>query len=51
MIKDKLCTLCNAKTKWPYFQKILKITLHNSIPLKTDDDITCAVESFNYAIQ
>jgi len=25
----------------------LKTTLDNSIPLKTDDDITCAVEHFN----
>jgi len=26
-------------------------TLGNSIPLKTDDDIICAVESFNHAVQ
>jgi len=40
-----------AKTKWLYSQKLLKTVLDNSIPLKTDDDITGAIESFNYAIQ
>jgi hypothetical protein len=51
MIKGKLCTLCNAETKWPYFQKLLKTTFGNFILLKTDDDITRAIESFNYAVQ
>jgi len=49
MIKGILCIFCNAKTKWPYFQELLKTTLDNSIP-KTDD-ITCVVESFNYTMQ
>jgi len=47
MIKNKPCTLCNIKTDWPYFQELLKTTLDNSIPLKTDDDITNTVECFN----
>jgi hypothetical protein len=47
MVKRKPCTLCNTKTKWPYFQELLKTTLDNSIPQKTDDDITRAVESVN----
>jgi len=50
MTKNKPCTLWNAKTEWPYFQELLKTTLDNSIPLKTDDDITCAVER-NHAVQ
>jgi len=54
MTKNKSCTICNAKTKWPCFQELLKTTLDNSIPLKIDDDmhvhITCAVERFNHAI-
>jgi len=40
MIKNKPYTLCNVKTDWPYFQEILKTTLDNSIPLKTENDIT-----------
>jgi len=40
-----------TKTEWPYFQELLRITLDNYIPLKTDDDIICAIEDFNYAIQ
>ncbi|KAH0945858.1 hypothetical protein HN011_009933 [Eciton burchellii] len=51
MSKGKSCTLWNAKTKWPYFQELLKTILNNSIPLKTDDDITRTVKSFNYAVQ
>jgi hypothetical protein len=30
-----ICALCNAKTKWSYFQELLKIIFDNSIPLKT----------------
>jgi len=44
MTKNKPCTLCNVKTNWLYFQELLKTTLDNSIPLKTDDDITNAVK-------
>jgi len=55
MTKSKSCTLlnlCNTRIKWPYFQEILRTTLDNSIPLKTDDDdITCTVESFKCAVQ
>jgi len=43
--KDKPCTLYNTKTKWPYFQELLKTTLDNSILLRTNNDITRAVES------
>jgi len=50
MIRGKP-TLCNAKTKWPYFQEQLKTTLDNSISLIIDNDIIGAVESFNYAVQ
>jgi len=50
MTKNKPWILCNAKTEWPYFQELLKTTLENSIPLKTDD-ITCVVEYFNHALQ
>jgi len=48
MTTNKSCTL--RKTQRPYFQELLKTTLDNSIPLKTDD-ITCSVEHFNYAAQ
>jgi len=58
MTKGKPCTLCNIKTEWPYFQELLEIvqesrrtTLDNSIPLKIDDDITCAAERFNHVVQ
>jgi hypothetical protein len=51
MIKDKPCILCNAKTKWLYFQELLNTTLNNSISLKTDDDMTRAIENFNYTVQ
>jgi len=50
MTKSKLCSLHNTKTNWPNFQELLMITLHNSIPLKTDDVIICIVESFNHAV-
>jgi len=51
MIKSKFCIFCNAKTKWPYFQELLKNRLYNSIPLKINDDIIYAVENFDYAVQ
>jgi hypothetical protein len=51
MIKDKACTLCNAETKWPYFQKLLTTALDSFILRKTDDDIIYAIESFNYTVQ
>jgi len=47
MIKSKPCTLCNTETKRFYFQALLTSILDNSIPLKIDDDIICAVENFN----
>jgi len=50
MTKNKPCTLCNVKTDWLYFQKLLKTTLDNSIPLKTEDDITNAIERFNQTV-
>jgi hypothetical protein len=49
MTKDKLCTLCNNKTKW--LPKLLAIIFDNTIYLKTDDSIFCAVENFNHAVQ
>jgi hypothetical protein len=49
--KNKPCTFCNVKTKRLYFQELLKTISNNSIPLKTDDNIICAGESFNYAGQ
>jgi len=51
MTKNKPYTLCNAKTEWRYFQELQKTTLDNSFLLKTDNDITCAVERFNHAVQ
>jgi len=51
MTKDKSCTLCNTKTRWSYLQRLLRTTLDNSISLKTDDDITGAVERFSHTIQ
>ncbi|KAH0944800.1 hypothetical protein HN011_000913, partial [Eciton burchellii] len=41
---------CTAKTKWFYFQELLKTIIDNFILLKTVDDITRAVKSFNYAV-
>jgi len=51
MTKNKSCTLCNVKIDWSYFQELLEIILDNSIPLKTEDDITNAVEHFNQTVQ
>jgi len=39
------CTLHNAKTDRSYFRESLTTSLNNSIPLKTENDITCAVEN------
>jgi len=50
MTKNKSCTLCNAKIDWPYFQELLETILDNSIPLKTEDYITNAVEHFNQTV-
>jgi len=49
--KGRLCTLHNAKTDWSYFQELLTTFLNYSIPLKTENDIICAVESFNHEVQ
>jgi len=49
MTKSKPCTLQNAKTNWlSYFQKLLIITLDNSILLK--NDIVSAIESFEESV-
>jgi hypothetical protein len=50
-IKDKLCTLHNARTNWPYFKELLMTILDNSIPLKSDDDIVSVVECFNHIVK
>jgi len=50
MTKNKPCILCNVKTDWPYFQELLKTTLDNSIPLKTEDDIANAIKRFNQTV-
>jgi len=48
--RNRLCTFRNIKTDWSFFQKLLNNSqkIH---PLKINDDIICAVKSFNYAIQ
>jgi hypothetical protein len=51
MTKGKYCTFHNAQNKQAYFQELLMITLENSVLLKIDNDILCAIESFNHAIQ
>jgi len=51
MTRGKVCTIYNAKINWSYFQKLLTSNLDNIIPLKANDDIICAVESFNHAAQ
>jgi len=47
MIENKFCTLCQNKII--IFPR-LKTTLDNYISVKTDNDISCTVENFNYAI-
>jgi len=49
--KGRPCTLHNAKTDWSYFQELLTTSLSNAIPLKTENDIIYAVESFNHEVQ
>jgi len=49
--KSRSCTLHNAKTDWSYFQELLTTSLNNSISLKTENDIICAVENFNHEVQ
>jgi len=34
-----------------FLKELLKTTLDNPIPLKTDDDISYSIERFNYAVQ
>jgi len=41
----------NAKTDWSYYQELLTTSLNNSIPLKTENDIICAVENFEHEVQ
>jgi len=41
----------NAKTDWSYYQELLTTSLNNSIPLKTENDIICAVENFKHEVQ
>jgi len=49
--KDRPCTLHYAKIDWSYFQELLTTSLKNSISLKTENDIICAVESFIHEVQ
>jgi len=49
--KGRPRTLHNAKTDWSYFQELLTTSLNNSIPIKTENDIISAVESFNHEVQ
>jgi hypothetical protein len=51
MTKGKPCTFHNAKTNWSYFHKLLITPFDNSILLKTDGDIICAIESFDHVTQ
>jgi len=54
MTTSKTCILCNTKTNWPYFQELKRIQeltttiLDNTISLKAEENIICAVESFNH---
>jgi len=49
--RGRLCTLHNANIGWIYIQELLTIALNNYIALQTDDDIICAIENFNHAVQ
>jgi len=49
--KSRPCTLHNAKTDWSYFEELLTTSLNKFIPLKTENDIICAVENFNHEVQ
>lgn len=47
----KPCKLHTKKTNWTYFQELIVNTLDTQIPLKSDHDISVAVETFNKCIQ
>lgn len=47
----KPCKLHNRRTDWIQFRKLIENTLVTQIPLKTEDDLTEAVEIFNKCVQ
>lgn len=49
--KGKPAGLHNKRTNWDNFRTLLKSTLCLKIPLKTENDITEAIEHFNLCIQ
>lgn len=49
--KEKSCILCNKRTDWEYFRLQVKETLNSTISLKTENEITEAIEHFNQCIQ
>jgi len=49
--KVKPTVLCNKKTDWERFRSLLIETLQTGIPLKTENDVTEAIELFNNCIQ
>lgn len=49
--REKACVLCNKKTDWVCYKQQVEETLNMSLPLKTDNDITEAIEHFNQCIQ
>ena len=48
---EKPCVLCSKKTNWEYYKTQVEKTLNMFLPLKTENDITEAVEHFNQCIQ
>lgn len=45
------CRLHNRKIDWTLFQQLLTSSLYDKLPLKTDEDITEAVEYFSNYVQ
>ena len=50
-LAPKPCKLHTRKTDWELFKQLIAQSLDLTLPLKTDDNITEAVEHFNYCVQ
>lgn len=49
--QDQKCKLHNNKTNWHYFRYLVSKTLHQNLPLKSDQDISYAVDHLVQTIQ
>lgn len=48
---EKPPSLCNKKTNWNLFRSLVTESINLSLPLKTESEISDAVEHFNHCVQ